>query len=65
MQRSVLPEPRHNARQFDQHNNCGRSAVEYDERAFWQSRMTGPGQWEPLPDIINVAEFAKELHSAP
>lgn len=60
MQVSSLPEPR-NARIIDQFNNCGRTAVELDERVFWQSRMSGPGRLAPLPDIINVREFAKEI----
>ena len=64
MKPKSLPEPAHKARRLDQFNNCGRTAIEYDARVFWQSRMTGPGQPAGLPELVDLQQLARDIRRA-
>lgn len=47
-----------------QRQSCGRTAVENDARAFWQSRVTKPGQRAEPIQLADLRGLALAIRSA-
>lgn len=46
-----------------QRQSCGRTAVENDARAFWQSRMTNNGKVAELVQLTDIRALAKAVRT--